>query len=631
MKKLVLTLLVYSITFANAQNRQIDSLQNILKEAKPDTNRVNALVQLSKEYFGLFSYDLCTLYANKAKELSQKINYKKGEITALTIVGAAHFNKTEYRFAQNCYDSALKLCPELGMDVQRYKLYFNIANVYYVLGHYREALDKYQPCLAYYKKTKDLSGLANCYNNIGNVYSSYENKNESALENYTEALKIYGQLGDKNKLATSYINIGAVYLNTSDFDKAYDNFNQSMNLYRENGDVAGIAGVYSNFGALFLKQDKYEDALLNYKEAEKYYTELNNTYDVARAQSGICQSLFGLEKYSQALEYGEKSVKNALETGNSECLQVVYNSLSKTEEKLNHHKKALSYYKNHIAMRDSLFGEETTRRIEQIEMQAKFDKQEALTKLQQQEKEALLINQNKVKDLEIEQTKLITLFVGIGLLFLLLLTYLFFRQRRLKAERKNAVLEQKNLRLQMNPHFLFNSLNSIQRMFIEGKTEAASDVVGDFSNLLRRILNNSGMSVISLREEIETLKLYMDIEKIRCDNGFDYLINIGKHIDLNNTKVPPLIIQPFVENAIWHGILPSKKQGTITIEINQSSNGQQLVCSISDTGVGIDLEKLNKPEARGIKITEQRLSKKIVFEKLKQGGTIVKITIPVKK
>ena len=211
---------------------------------------------------------------------------------------------------------------------------------------------------------------------------------------------------------------------------------------------------------------------------------------------------------------------------------------------------------------------------------------------------------------------------------------LYIRQRKAREHQKRAELEQKALRAQMNPHFIFNSLNSIQRMFMEGDYDMANDYMGDFGDLLRIILENSGKLKVSINDEVNTLKLYLDIEKMRTGGMIEYQLNIDPTIDLLNNYMPPLVIQPFVENAIWHGILPTEKKGMITIDIARKDKNT-LLCTITDNGIGIEqskkLKKGDDHKSKGMKITEDRLSSvnSVKAEELPTGGTKITILIPI--
>jgi ligand-binding sensor domain-containing protein/two-component sensor histidine kinase len=193
----------------------------------------------------------------------------------------------------------------------------------------------------------------------------------------------------------------------------------------------------------------------------------------------------------------------------------------------------------------------------------------------------------------------------------------FLIQRRIKTIRQQAELKHKiaevemtSLRLQMNPHFLFNSLNSINSFIVENKTHLASDYLTKFSRLMRLILENSKNESIPLEKEIETLKLYLLMESIRFDKKFDYAVDIDEKID-EQIKVPPMIIQPYAENAIWHGLLHKKERGKVEIGIKKENGSLQII--IEDNGIGrtkaAEMKSKNSTSSKsyGMQITEQRI------------------------
>ncbi|MBV6441836.1 MAG: hypothetical protein EPGJADBJ_03527 [Saprospiraceae bacterium] len=185
--------------------------------------------------------------------------------------------------------------------------------------------------------------------------------------------------------------------------------------------------------------------------------------------------------------------------------------------------------------------------------------------------------------------RLAALSVIIGLIF----SIIRYRENRLKKqqlaqlelERKAAEAKLQSMRLQMNPHFLFNALNSIQQMILSGNSDGAAMYLSKFSKLLRMVLTHSDHEQVSLREEIAMLRLYLDLESLRFDDTFTYAINSAADLDLDEYKVPPLLIQPFVENAIWHGLL--HKEGARILHIHfESAPDDRLLCTIEDNGIG---------------------------------------------
>ena len=185
------------------------------------------------------------------------------------------------------------------------------------------------------------------------------------------------------------------------------------------------------------------------------------------------------------------------------------------------------------------------------------------------------------------------------------------KEEIIKMNEQLAQLELASLRSQMNPHFIFNSLNSIHKYIWENKPNDASEYLTKFSKLIRMILENSKEKTISLSVEIEMLQLYIELEHRRCNGKFNYQITIDKTIDQDNTSIPSMIIQPYVENAIWHGLMQKDGNGVLTVSIN--GNDGVLECCIEDTGIGrakameISGSKQDKHRSLGMGITRKRL------------------------
>lgn len=197
------------------------------------------------------------------------------------------------------------------------------------------------------------------------------------------------------------------------------------------------------------------------------------------------------------------------------------------------------------------------------------------------------------------------------------------------------------LQSQMNPHFLFNSLNSINNFVIKNDVEKASDYITKFSKLIRVILNSSSSPISTLAEELEILALYVKMEQMRVTGGFVYDVTIGENINLGIIKVPPLFLQPFIENSIWHGIM--KIEGPKVIELSIKVEDDSVICIVKDNGIGIDTAKersymLQKKKFFGIEATENRIrilykNKGVFIETVdisneEQSGTQVSIKFP---
>lgn len=240
--------------------------------------------------------------------------------------------------------------------------------------------------------------------------------------------------------------------------------------------------------------------------------------------------------------------------------------------------------------------------------------------------------------------------VLIQLLILFAVVYVFFIVLR-GQRRKNQLMQRVNeaeqaaLRSQMNPHFVFNSLNTIQRYIIENDKKQAYNYLEKFGSLIRKTLEFSRQRFISVQEEVELLRVYLELECLRFENKFDYSIEIDEAIDLTNSKIPPMLLQPFVENAIRHGIHP-KESGRGRIEVVFTKEGKMLRCTVADNGIGraaaANLKKMSQHKSVALALTKERLGlleKKykdkyqLKITDLKQdglpAGTTVELSMPV--
>jgi LytS/YehU family sensor histidine kinase len=207
-------------------------------------------------------------------------------------------------------------------------------------------------------------------------------------------------------------------------------------------------------------------------------------------------------------------------------------------------------------------------------------------------------------------------------------------------------LEMQSLRAQMNPHFIFNSLNSINRFILQNNKAEATEYLTKFSRLIRMILNSSSNASVSLAEDLEALQLYLELESVRFEKKFCYKIECDPEIDTDFIQVPSMLLQPFVENAIWHGLMNKEGEGHLWININREDS--TLICTITDDGIGrrraAELEKRSgKHKSMGMKITESRIAmmqemvgagksvevRDLVDTEGRAGGTEVVLKIPV--
>lgn len=214
-----------------------------------------------------------------------------------------------------------------------------------------------------------------------------------------------------------------------------------------------------------------------------------------------------------------------------------------------------------------------------------------------------------------------TWFFLVCLLAIIATVYAIYRYRigniRREEEKKTemnkhiAELELKALRSQMNPHFMFNSLNSIKDFILHAHPEKAAEYLSEFAHLIRLILQNSRKKSITLRDELETLMIYIELEQLRFDNKFDFNCIVDESVNLDDVHIPPMLLQPYIENAIWHGLMHKKEKGSLML--NFSKNGSTILCMIDDDGIGrqraMELKSLSatRYKSMGMGITRDRI------------------------
>lgn len=561
MKQGILFFLLFHFFAGFSQTETVDSLLQVLKQEKEDTNKVKTLEELGWELYATGDYNKSIMYGAQSKTLAEKLNYPKGVSNAYNIIG----------------------------------------NSYYNLGNYPLAVEGYFKALSIQEKTGDKRGISNSYNNLGNIYDSQEKYNE-ALKYHLKALKLRKEINAKDLIAGSYHNLGLVYTNLYQSDLALKNFFSALELFAEKGDTLIMGSCYDHIGVVYfdkkdhVKSLEYALMALKIRETKGAKVPLAKSY----VNVGACYEALG--KYKEAENYSLKGLKLAREMEYLEMIQPVCETLSMIYAKTGKHEKALEFYKEFVAARDSLINEANTEKTVRLEMNYEFEKKETAAKLEQDKKEAIAAAVSK------KQQIIIWAVSGLFLLAIII-SILIVRQNKFRAEQRSMQLEQKLLRSQMNPHFIFNSLIAIESFIYRNEPKEAGKYLSGFARLMRLILENSREEFVPLEREIQTLEHYLKLQKLRYDDAFDYDITVEENIESSVTEIPPMLAQPFIENAIEHGLKGLEKKGHISIHFFLKHD--ELIFEVMDNGVGFERAKAKHKEdghrSLAIAITQDRL------------------------
>ncbi|MCF6172037.1 MAG: tetratricopeptide repeat protein [Bacteroidales bacterium] len=514
--------------------------------------------------------------------------------------GKSHYHKGEFTDAMISFLEALNLAESINDSAFMAKLHSNIGVINDMVGNYAEALMHYQKSLLIYDKQNNIKGKESVLNNMGVVYEEL-NMPEKSLENYFLALQIKRQKGDKKSIAGTYNNIAILYENfLDDTDSAYYYYKEALAYYTEVADEQGIALISSNLGIIHLRKGEVERARQYIDQALEIFTRMGNTAEVASAlyfQGKICQAENIDEK---ALDYFLKACNLAEQHNIKKLLSRVYLDLAQTYRKQNNYKEAIAVYEKYMEIKDQLLDMEKMKQIQGLEMSFNVAKKE--------QEIALLKNKASMKSIELLWAKRMLFALLLILILGITIAILNRHKNLLKKKQELLLLQSRLFRSQTAPHFIFNSLMSIQTFLLEKKVEEALEYLVDFARLIRSILQNTRKSFIPLDKEIETLKQYVNLEKLRFSDKFD--VDFQVHVsEPEEILVPPMLAQPFIENAVRHGLLPAEKKGLLKIYVSEADN--MLVLLIEDNGIGRQqaaLKKKNKAhKSMAIEITNERV------------------------
>jgi tetratricopeptide (TPR) repeat protein len=547
----------------------------ILKELGKEDELAHPMRQIGYAYQQIGNYDTALTFYKTSYEHYKRLSNKKKEILLLNDIGVMQVYLGNYPDALDIFNKALAIATNEDDIIELVGPLSNIGMVYFNMGLYDKALEHYIQALDIVEQKKDSSQMKGLHSNIGAVYVTI-GKVKEGLQYYFKSLYIAKKDKDYDREAFFSEQIGEIYRLLHDTAEAQNYANQALELSRKTGYKYEIANSINLLGNIAFDREQYSIALDYFFEALSHYNEMNVISFKSRILRNIGNVLFARNQYKEAINYYKQSVQTSITVGEIIETYQVDSLLSRTYEVLGNTDSALYYYKEYARFQDSAVNTEKEKSIANLKIQYETEKKE-------QQIEALG-KDNELKDLKIQQSRIFNWGLGGLVIIVLLIALLFIRQNRLKNIHKTIVLEQKLFRLQMNPHFIFNVHSNILG-FIENKnTGSAARYLSTFSKLLRTTLESSRNDSIYLGEEISMIKDYLDLQKLLYENKFEYTVDVDEKLNPEEVTIPPMLIQPFIENAIKHGIGNKDEKGHIFVRFRRDD--KKVICEVEDNGVG---------------------------------------------
>ncbi len=623
--------IIFHYNFASVNDSIPDYIKNIT-----DTSQIAKIINHAKKT-ATFDKDSASTLFILAEIAAISLGNEEMIIVSLFEHGYHLFRNGEHDKAfkklQQSHDKSFQLNYEKYLYLS--KIY--LGSIYIFKSNYNLATDYSLQCLEYFERQKDYKAIAGMYLNL--TYIQVEQKDLKKVEEYANLSYEYAILAKCDEyISKSLLNIGEMYFLKSEYYESINHYRQSLNIAEKINYNDFKVTIFLNIGAAYTELNQLDSALIYAEKVVNYKNYNDASIFILPKGCLLLSEIYELKKdYKRAKNYAYKALKHSDSAQVYQFSAMAYDYLSRIYAKSGDYKTAFKYKEIYTKIHDSIFTEEKYKI--QNDLEAVYENSKKQKTIDELSKE------NEIRELKNQRTVFIVYLLIFFILIAILTAILLFRQNKNKAKHESIELEQKLLRTQMNPHFIFNSISSIQDFILNNNPIEASSYLSDFAKLMRSILTNSSDNFIPLTNEVETVEHYLKLQHLRMSDKFDYKIIVSELIDKEGYKVPPMLMQPFIENSIIHGIM-KKDDGKGLITVSYSLKSNYLVLETQDNGIGRHRSKEHNSsnhQSKAVDITIQRinlLSKKykqnITFEIIdlkdtdnNPSGTLVRFMLPI--
>ncbi|MDF2193583.1 histidine kinase [Paraflavitalea sp. CAU 1676] len=656
MGKQILLACICVLLGVGLQAQQTDSLQLLkLKASLPTTygtDKADLLNRIAARYIwaGMIKSDSGIRYAQVAFDEAQKLKYQRGIYIAANHLGNVLLQQSKPDEGIRWFRLSTKVAAEQKNDTLVALGYRGTGQALWYRGDFEEAIHTIDLSIRYFKQLGLKREISDATMTISSIYGNQGNY-EKAFEIAQHALALSLELRDRANIVLSLVEIGKSYRNIGDHASALEYYRKAAawnpwkiqwayrHLSQCLGDLYSDLGRYDsawhyyqesysgNAGSKSTKLRVADYYLQRGKKdsAEAIYTDLYHTLKAGGERHIYMYAMLGLGKiyldrkdFTRAKQFAHEALNLAEEKNARLNIRHACELLTALYDTLKQPTQSYYYYRQYVQTKEAILSDQFKGKL--YEFRRIADDEKNLTRIQLLEQEKL-INEQKLRGNQLFRNILLGGLALVAFLSLMVLGNISLKRKneklknekiRREFEHRTTELEMQALRAQMNPHFLFNCLSSINRFILKNEAEKASDYLTRFSRLIRLVLINSQKPLIVLEDEIEMLRLYLEMEQLRFKNAFDYSIIYNNDIEPSNIMLPPLLLQPFCENAIWHGLMHKEGHGQLSVAFSMRNN--VLNCVITDNGIGrakaaeIKSKSGEKIRSMGIQLTADRLA-----------------------
>lgn len=597
---------------------------------------IDSLINQSRNQFGdnFHTTDLFDFYLREAEAvaITNKQFAKQAEI--YNEVARRYRNISAFSKAISFYQKSLDIATAINNDKIKAYTTHEMAVAFRRVDNNANALKFHMQVLQWAESAHDTFLIHSSLNGIGNVYLSYNNTLQ-AISYFHQSLLYLGS-NPRNILgeAINTDNIGEGWLMLKRPDSAFIYLQRSYDINVKLGSRLGQAICHNALGNVYVYMGKYAEAMQHYKSSLVLNRQIGDLIYVADNLRNLGTTSLAMNSTKQGEKYLKEAIAISEQIGSKAQVFETAKSLGKFYAQNNQPSLALKYIEKSLVYKDSITQELSDQNTEAMNV---------LFRAEKQEREILILKQQaELNELRIN-LQFWTLFILAFLLFVAVgMALIILRQRKLRNRYKELMLEQKLFRSQLNPHFLFNSLSAVQNFIMNNDKMAAFEYLANFSRLMRGILMGSRNELTTLDKELEILEDYLKLQQLRFQGKFQFNLLVSDEINDEDCQLPSMIIQPFVENAIEHGVRDLNYPGLIIIRFFKQKT--DLIIEVEDNGHGLNSTEGVKKVGHismATQITRQRIeifklqSKhqckfEIINKDIKSGssGVLVRLTLP---
>lgn len=628
--KLIALLLFCFVCFIS-KGHEIDQLLQKIPHTSVEKEKIELWEQVINLSIWQKSEKETKAYIDRLDQYSRERNNAYGVATADLLYAKYYERQQEMdkatEYADKAYTYFLRHSNQLGMCKSLRQKGFNafkVSNIEQATEFAYRSLD-----LSVSINNKLQEGL--CLSQVGLFV--FGSQPEEGIKLHKQGFELLIKIGAKREASITAITLSTLYLNSGDDVKSQHYIDTFFILQQSFNDVGLLAEGKANAAILALTLGSPNQAERLLEESGAYFSQIDS--EVIQAKYLRIKSVFYREsnRYPQAIEAANKAL-TLLESrqGLDNEKGMLHYSLFVCYKALRQYEQAISAYEQAVNHEFAMYDERTQLGIADMKEKYETEKKELENK---QLKKANEVSQLKLKNNQYLLIGLLLLSLFIGIVSLLI-----FRNSKVRAREKNLQLQQKLLRSQMNPHFMFNALSSIQHYMYANDSDKAGDFLSSFARLSRGILDHSQVEAIPLEKEIQWLNDYVKLQQLRFENEVEFTLHIDENIDLFSTLVPPMLVQPFVENAFEHGFRNLNHTGVLTIDYTKE--GQRIIIRIQDNGRGFSQQQITEQDgshvSQAMRITRERLTLlnkgksnkvQITVESQPEQGTTISFSIPL--